>query len=206
MFQHNLTTGDRRINGSLASLAGLEQALTLGDEHLIHLATQRILLGHALICGFGGLPLIYMGDEIGLLNNYDYVHHDDYASDSRWLHRPAMDWARLEKRHDANTIEGRLYQGFRQIIKARRRTPQLGAQYDTDILDLDHSHLFAVAKRHPLGTLACVYNFSESTQHLNAYPLFESGVVDMYDTLSEREITTHNDVIELPAYARLWLV
>jgi len=206
VFQHNLTTGDRRINGSLASLAGLEQALTLGDEHLIHLATQRILLGHALICGFGGLPLIYMGDEIGLLNNYDYVHHDDYASDSRWLHRPAMDWARLEKRHDANTIEGRLYQGFRQIIKARRRTPQLGAQYDTDILDLDHSHLFAVAKRHPLGTLACVYNFSESTQHLNAYPLFESGVVDMYDTLSEREITTHNDVIELPAYARLWLV
>jgi len=152
VFQHNRQTGDRRINGTLASLAGLEQAIELGDEHLISLAVDRILLGHALICGFGGLPLVYMGDEIGLLNNYQYLEQSEHAKDSRWLHRPPMDWARLDRRFDQTTIEGRLYNGFQRIIKTRRATPQLTAQYDTDILDLDHSHLFAIANRHPLGT------------------------------------------------------
>ena len=29
-------------------------------------------MGHALIASFGGVPLIYMGDEIGLLNDHSY--------------------------------------------------------------------------------------------------------------------------------------
>jgi amylosucrase len=40
VFQHNEQTGDRRVSGSLASLAGLE----CGDPH----AVDRILLAHAL--------------------------------------------------------------------------------------------------------------------------------------------------------------
>ncbi len=34
---------------------------------------DRILLGHALIAAYGGIPLIYMGDEIALLNDYGYL-------------------------------------------------------------------------------------------------------------------------------------
>ena len=57
VFQQNEATGDRRISGSLASLAGLEA----GDPD----AVARILLAHAIILGFGGLPVIWMGDELG---------------------------------------------------------------------------------------------------------------------------------------------
>ena len=61
VFQGNPATGDRRISGSLASLAGRE-AHDPG-------AVARILLAHAVVLGFGGLPVIWMGDELGLLND-----------------------------------------------------------------------------------------------------------------------------------------
>jgi amylosucrase len=73
LFQANETTGDKRISGSFASLAGLERALEAGDAAAADRAVQRILLGHALIASFGGLPLIYMGDELAALNDYSYL-------------------------------------------------------------------------------------------------------------------------------------
>ncbi len=44
-----------------------------GKREHVSLAVNRILMGHALIASFGGIPLLYMGDEIGLLNDYSYV-------------------------------------------------------------------------------------------------------------------------------------
>lgn len=205
VFQYNQTTGDRRINGTLASLAGLEQALEQNDDHLSYLAVERILLAHALICGFGGLPLIYMGDELGLRNNYAYTEIPEFVSDNRWLHRPKMDWLKAEQRHDTETIEGTLFNGLKHIVRTRRQTPQCCARYDTDIIDTGHSGIFAVANRHPLGTLACVYNFTESDQTLNLSPLYDSGVVDVYDKLTARTIDAHDGAIRLRPYARLWL-
>lgn len=38
-----------------------------------------------------------MGDEIGLCNNYDYRQRPEYANDSRWIHRSALVWQRLER-------------------------------------------------------------------------------------------------------------
>ena len=64
LFQVNEATGDKRISGSFASLAGLERALAEGDAAGIEAAIHRILMGHALITAFGGIPLLYMGDEL----------------------------------------------------------------------------------------------------------------------------------------------
>ena len=33
-----------------------------------------MLMGYALMCSFGGIPLLYMGDEVGLLNDYAFVN------------------------------------------------------------------------------------------------------------------------------------
>src|SRR5690606_2153102 len=90
LFQYNEKTGDKRISGTFASLAGLERA---GDGQAERMAVERILLGHALIASYGGIPLIYMGDEIALLNDWSYLRMPEHAHDSRWLHRPRMDWA-----------------------------------------------------------------------------------------------------------------
>ena len=47
-------------------------------------------MGHALVASFGGIPLIYMGDEIGLVNDLSFLADPERAADGRWMQRPAM--------------------------------------------------------------------------------------------------------------------
>ena len=206
VFQYNPDTGDRRVNGTFASLAGIELALESGDETLLALAIERVLLGHALIAGFGGLPLIYMGDEIGLANDDDYARDPEHAGDSRWLHRPLMDWEKAARRHDANSVEGRLFQGLRHIVATRRTTPHLHASFDTDILDTGHPHVFAHTRPHPLGVFAGIYNFTENAQYLPLGHLERFGLAQRpLDRLSGRPADVANGHLQLLPYARLWL-
>ncbi|MGB8814500.1 MAG: alpha-amylase family protein, partial [Paracoccaceae bacterium] len=79
LFQVNDATGHKRISGSYASLCGLERALETGDLAGVETAVQRILQGHALIACFGGIPLIYMGDELAMLNDYSYLDQPEHA-------------------------------------------------------------------------------------------------------------------------------
>ena len=205
VFQYNPATDDRRINGSLASLAGLEKALEEGNDHHAYLAIQRILMGYALMCGFGGMPLLYMGDELGLLNDHKYSDVPAHANDSRWIHRPKMDWDRAERRYDVKTIEGRLFTGVRAITQARRRTQQLSARYDTEILDLQHSYVFANINRHPVGSLIGLYNFTEQTQLVKVDELPDMLSLRMFDELEQHDVVVRDGHIHLNAYARLWL-
>jgi amylosucrase len=109
LFQMNPVTGDKRISGSFASLAGLERAVATGDRAGIDMAVQRIMLGHALIASFGGIPLIYMGDEIALPNDYSYRDTPDHAHDSRWIHRPRMDWDAVAALDDGRSTSARVF-------------------------------------------------------------------------------------------------
>ena len=61
--------GEARISGSAASLAGLERALQDGDALDEELAIRRLLVLYAVAFAFGGLPLVYMGDELALRND-----------------------------------------------------------------------------------------------------------------------------------------
>ena len=79
-------------------------ALEQGDGRLQDLAVRRILLLHSMILAFGGLPLLYMGDEIGLLNDESYLADPNLAGDNRWLHRPWMDWRKAARRQDENGV------------------------------------------------------------------------------------------------------
>src|SRR5512135_531738 len=64
-FQENPKTGDCRISGTCASLAGLEKALCEETEAEVELAVRRILMIYGIVLTAGGIPLIYLGDEIG---------------------------------------------------------------------------------------------------------------------------------------------
>ena len=111
-FQENDATGDARTSGTAVSLAGLEA----GDEH----AVERLLLLYAVAFAYGGLPLIYMGDELGLLNDRDWAADPMHASDNRWMHRPPMDWE-AARRNDPVTVEGRLWAGLQRLIERAPR-------------------------------------------------------------------------------------
>ena len=111
-FNYNPVNQDMRITGTGASLAGLEQALTQQNQTEVEHAIQRILLIHSVIMSAGGIPLLYLGDEIATLNDYSYKDDPAKKEDSRWVHRPTFDWERAEDRTDESTPQGRVFQGF----------------------------------------------------------------------------------------------
>ncbi len=205
LFQVNEATGDKRISGSFASLAGLEQAVANGDVAAAELAVQRILMGHALIAAFGGIPLIYMGDELAALNDYSYLDVPEHAHDSRWVHRPRMDWAAAVARHDGLTHASRVWLGVRHILARRRVTAALHAAHPLRILRCDQPQVFAFRRDAPTGSLLCLFNFSESWAHIPADWARANGAVRMHDELSNHPVETHHGNIALPPYARVWL-
>jgi amylosucrase len=174
-FQFNPKTNDRRVNGALASLAGLEIALEKGDEREIDLAVRRILLLHNLILAFGGIPLLYMGDELGLLNDTSYEEDEMLAADGRWLHRPRMDWQVVEKRGDAGEVNGRIYQSLRQLIAARQRTDMLHAQAARIPVWTHNDHVFGLVRESARGRLLVLANFTEAAQGVSYERLAQLG-------------------------------
>lgn len=205
LFQVNEETGDKRISGSFASLAGLERARSEGDEQAADLSVERILLGNALIASYGGIPLIYMGDEIAQTNDYSYLQVEAHAHDSRWIHRPRMDWALLAASEGARTPEGRVLAGTREIMARRKATPQLHGGYPTRIIETGNGAVFAFARITPTGTLVCLFNFSETWQDLPSEWLRAQGVTDFHDALSDGPVSIVNNVLALPPYGRVWL-
>jgi len=200
-FQENPETGDRRTSGSCASLAGLETALQAGNRHWIDHAIERILLAHAVFIGHGeGIPLIYMGDEIGLLNDYDYIKDPAHKDDNRWLHRPKMDWAKAEKRRQHGTIEQRIFYGIKKLLQTKARTQQMHASFATRPLWQNNPHLLVLKRLHPEGNLVQLYNFSENPQPLPWDILRQESIVYPYDHISQMVITS-----VLPAFGRAWL-
>ncbi len=158
VFQANPATGDRRISGSLASLAGLEEALERGDDEAAALAVRRILLLHHLILTFGGIPLIYMGDEIGLRNDPAYAEDPDLAGDNRWLHRPRMDWTAAARRADADSIEGWIFTELRRLVRLRAATPELHAQAAAEAIWHDDPRLFMLLRTSARGDVLILAN------------------------------------------------
>jgi amylosucrase len=166
VFQENLQTGDRRISGTAASLAGIEAALNSGDEAHLDLAIRRYLLAHSLVLGFGGLPLIYMGDELGLLNYYDFIEDPDHADDNRWVHRPPMPWDSVDRRYIEGTLEYRIWHGLLHIITVRSSLPSLDASVESEILDPVNPAVLVLLRRFPTQTMAGVYNMTTEAQTL----------------------------------------
>lgn len=202
IFQENEATGDRRNSGSFASLAGLEAALENNNTEEATLAVQRMLMGVALMCSFGGLPLLYMGDEVGLLNDYSFVDVPEHAHDNRWLHRPKMDWALVKK---PNSIVKELLTGVKHIIKARKATPHLASQVPTKIIDTGNEKLFAFIRTADEGNLVGLFNFTDAWTEVSAELLRANGITEFKDALGGGEITPTKNQIAIAPYGRLWL-
>ena len=207
LFGVNPETGDKRISGTCASLAGLERALNAEDQTSIDRAIDRMLMGHALIAGFGGVPLIYMGDEIAMLNDRSYIDDPDKQHDSRWIHRPYMDWLTVERvrRGDESSPAARVFHGLRHILDRRRKTPELHASNPVRILTPPEPAVFTMVHDAPTGQLLCAYNFTDYWTAVPGEWALMAGVRDMHDALSDRPVRLSDGNVALPPYGRVWL-
>ena len=206
VFQANPLTGDRRISGSATSLAGLEKALEEGDEHGVGMAIARIVLMYTLICGYGGVPLIYMGDELGLLNDMDYGSDPAHADDNRWAHRPFMDWALVERvAADEDLPAARLNRALRHVLQVRAATPQVHASFAARVLPSPDPRVLILVRDHPLGPLVEVYNMSEQTVQLHHSVLTQHLGYDARELIGGYTYDLRPATIDIWPYQAAWL-
>ncbi|MBC7638789.1 MAG: alpha-amylase family protein [Rhodoferax sp.] len=205
VFGYNASTGDRRISGSAAALAGLDQAVADGDAAATDLAVARLLLAHALVLGWGGVPVLWMGDGLGLPNDAHWADEPGHGDDNRWAHRPRMPWAIAAQRYDPATVPGRLFTGVRDLARARAALPQLHASVPAQVLDPADPGVFAVLRDHPVGPMLGLYNM---TPDWRAHP------ADHLESLGARWDAITGDVFRpggdgqvwLPPYAARWII
>jgi amylosucrase len=203
VFQENLQTGDRRISGSAASLIGIEAALASGDDEHLDLAIRRLLLAYQIVLGFGGLPLLYMGDELAQRNFYDFVDDPAHADDNRWVHRPPMDWEAAERRHVEGTVEHRVWHGLRQAVSVRSGLPSMDASVESEVMDPVNPAVLVLQRRASTQTMVGLYNMTPDVQKLPRW------VVSLgnwsRDALSDEAPLTDGEIVLQPYQAR-WLV
>ncbi|MCG6987463.1 MAG: alpha-glucosidase C-terminal domain-containing protein [Gemmatimonadetes bacterium] len=203
-FQHNPDTNDMRISGTLASLAGLEQALERADPELVEMAVRRILLLRGVIMSIGGFPLIYLGEEWGLLNDYDYVADPAKEGDSRWVHRPRIRWEYLESLDAPDSVSRRIYAELVRLVGLRRETPAFSGSR-TAFEETGNESLFAYTRGASGQHVLVVANFSEATQQMEANRLRLAARSTRMRDLLTGEAHTTREALTLGPYEFVWL-
>lgn len=209
-FGRNDKTDDARICGSLASLAGLEAALEHHDHLGIDRAVERILLLHAMLMSFGGIPLLYYGDEIGALNDVSYLEDMSKANDSRWIHRPRIDWEIAELRHTRGSIQARLFDGLKKMIAVRKMTPAFADFNNRELLHVSNPHLFVFLRTLPERgeSVLIVANFDDAPQSLLSEDLQKPEMPDfrqVTDLFSGKSPAHSNGSLKVAPRQFLWL-
>jgi amylosucrase len=203
-FQENPKTGDCRISGTCASLAGLEKGLHEENPAESDLAIRRILLIHGVILSIGGIPLIYLGDEVGMLNDYGYRDDSTKAGDSRWVHRPYADWARIAQRTEPDALQARVYGGLRHLIGVRKGTPAFAGD-DMSVVDAGNRHIFAYLRQNAGARVLILANLSEREQSIAANTIRNHGLSYRFTDLVRGATIELGADLVLEPYQFVWL-
>src|SRR6266581_4033016 len=205
-FQENPDTGDARISGTLASLAGLELAIQSGDEQQMELAMRRIQMLYSIILSIGGIPLIYLGDEFGTLNEYSFTSDLYKADDSRWVHRVKAHWAWRERvENDPSSPHGHIFTELVQLIALRKQQPAIYGN-ETEFVETGNGHLFGYIRHGGGQRLFVLANFSEHPQEMDAALLRVYGPGFSFTDMITSHIFTSERPLRLEPYQCMWLV
>ncbi|MCG8349200.1 MAG: alpha-amylase family glycosyl hydrolase, partial [Chloroflexales bacterium] len=202
-FQFNPQTRDMRIAGTCASLAGLEKALCEETQQELELALRRIILIHSVLLSIGGIPLIYLGDELGLLNDYQYRDDPARANDSRWVHRPRVTEQDRASRVDESSIAGCLYPRLHRLMKLRKEISAFAGNA-TEIIDSGNEHVLAYTRCYDGRRVLVLANFTEHEQSIKFNTIRIHGLSYRFFDLVSDEPIPIND-LNLAPYQFVWL-
>ncbi|MEM7108290.1 MAG: alpha-amylase family glycosyl hydrolase [Bacteroidota bacterium] len=207
-FRYNPKHGNVQISGALASLAGLEKAREEGDIDKIDLAIKRILLLHAMILSYGGIPMLYYGDETGTENDYSFLQDEKTAYDSRWLHKPKINWAKRHKElKDERTPSAIIFSDLKHMIKIRKSSPEWADYTTFRKLETGNDYLLAFERRLEDKVTLTIANFKDAEQWLPVDWVAQNrlNVDNLFDKYSAEPIMSISGAITLSPYQFMWL-
>ena len=203
-FQFNADTGDVRISGTLSSLAGLEEAIEKKDNELIEMAVRRINLLRSIQVSIGGIPLLYIGDEWGMLNDYTYLTDPTKVNDSRWVHRSRKRWEARDELSDQDTLEWRFFHEMVKLLNLRKKLPAF-KNGGMEVIHTGNAHLFGYIRAYNSQNILVINNFSEKIQKMDVSYLEACGVKRTVANLLNGEILSSSIDLFLNGYQSVWL-
>jgi amylosucrase len=196
--------------GMAASLCGITHALEAQDPFAAQLAIRRLLLMYGLSLSFGGIPLIYMGDELAQTNDRSFLADPTRNMDGRWLQRPHFDQDAQVNLHDMSRRSSKVFAQLCELIRQRQHLPALAATAARQLLTTPCAQVLGFVRGdvHNHAHLIYLSNFSELPQSLLSAEVFAqipfaaSNEVHYVDVLSGEIMGTK---INLAAYSQRWL-
>jgi amylosucrase len=152
-----LVDGSATISGTAATLAGLETAVEGIEGPAADLAVRRLLAAFAVVLGAGGIPMLFLGDEIAQLSDLTHPADSNLGGDIRWSQRPAFDWPRLRSAEAGLGPEGVLLAGIRRLLEVRRGTHGFGPASPPEPIDPGDNGLIGFRR----GPVTVVVNLTD---------------------------------------------
>lgn len=204
-FQFNAATGDARVCGATASLAGLEKALVDESDAEVELAINRILLLYSVIFSVGGIPLIYLGDELAMPNDYSFRDDEDRHDDSRWAQRPQFDESSFLAAQSPGSPAHRLFDGFCNLSRTRQEAKALTGNH-CRFVDVSEAAVLAYLREHDKQKVFVLNNFSERSAEIALDQVQQVLGTGTLKNLLSAKTVIGDDLIEIAPYQSLWLV
>ncbi|MGB6180685.1 MAG: alpha-amylase family protein [Rhodococcus sp. (in: high G+C Gram-positive bacteria)] len=202
VFQYNPETGDRRISGTAAALTGLGPSRKDPDK-----AFARLFLAHALIGVWGGIPVVWSGDEVGSPGDPNWADEAGHEDDNRWVHRPRVTDADRAACRVPGTDAQRVFDGIAHIARTRADLPMLHAQAPVDVPTGGDDGVLTVVRRHPSGSLVGLFNVTEQYRSVPFDTFAHAGIRVPTEVLAGQGETVDDDgSVWLPPYAAWWVV
>ncbi|WP_437396233.1 alpha-amylase family glycosyl hydrolase [Flagellimonas lutimaris] len=208
LFMYNPKTGDGRITGSAASLLGLEKALATKDESLLEESVNKIIMLHGITLAFGGIPLIYAGDEIGSLNDYSFQNDASKKGDSRWVNRPMQDWETISKLDNQNLPQSKIFQTLQKLIKIRKNNMVFADNNNLELYHTGNDHILSFERTQDQEGLLVICNFDENPQVIDSSWIKKLGYFskgEPLDMVSDEKIELNSGLLEIAPYQMIWL-
>jgi len=204
-FPRGIAFQGKRISGTTASLAGLEKAIDGKNNTGVEKSINRVLLMHAVILSIGGLPIIYIGDEVAETNDYTYRDNDNTGYDSRWIHRPKRNWKELNNALSLEgSIEAYVHHQLTKLIFSRKRMSELSG-YKFKFLNSSEKSLLLYTREDNKFQFLFVGNFSPLKKKLVLLGTDSELVLKKWENVTEDNCEECYLPNELKPYQYYWL-
>ncbi|KFA28839.1 amylosucrase [Xanthomonas vasicola] len=194
--------GVHGTNGMAAALSGIQAARESGDAAALAIAVNRLVLLYAIAFAMPGVPLIYMGDELAMLNDTGYRDDPHRQHEGRWLHRPAMDWQLAAQRHAAESLSGTVYHRLRGLIQQRAKLGALAADQALGSIALSDPRLFVLTRG---DSFIAVHNFSDQRLEVELATIGDGWKLFAINDDVESAASSDSVSLVMPAYGVRWL-
>ena len=151
---------DARLCGTTASLCGIESALYENNQEALDRGIAADVMLHACMLTLRGIPVIYSGDELGMLNDYGYHEDPGRQADSRNIHRGKMDWDKAQERRIVTSPTGRVFEEIKKLIMIRKYHDVFHSDAHVYPVDTGDTRVLGIVREYKGKRMLGLFNFS----------------------------------------------